>query len=179
MINFKEIVNEVPIMGLFRHFKGGYYLVHTVAQLEDTGEQVVVYQSVQNGSMWVRPLNVFQEVVPEDKDNPTGQTYRFERVNNFNNQLGLVPTDVLVKELNRRNDNPYALLAPQEIKVWREQYLTGMFEKHFIDEGNTVEDFNIDLVHDSYEGAVKRLEKLGNINMKILKQVFIEQDFDS
>lgn len=165
-------------LGIFRHFKGGYYLVHAVAVEEETQERVVVYQSLKDGVMWTRPLKVFQEPVPKGKDNPTGQEYRFERVQDFNNQIQMIPTGELVEELNMRNDNPYELLAPQDIKIWREQYLTGVYESDFIDELTTVEDFNIDTVHDTLEEAVERVKKLGRVDMRILKRVYVKQDFD-
>lgn len=166
-------------MNIYRHFKGGYYVVLSLASIESTGEEVVVYQSLQDGRMWVRPLSVFRELVPEDKENPTGQKYRFERVTTFNNQLSMVSTENLVKELLSRSDCPVEFMTPANSdKVWREQYLTGRFEHHFVDEDNTVVDFDIHTVHNTLEEAVNRAKKINNPYIEILKQVFIKQDFD-
>ena len=68
---------------LYRHFKGGYYLLVCYAIDEATGEVLVVYQSLSDGKVWSRPLSVFIEDVPKDKVNPTGQQKRFEQVIKF------------------------------------------------------------------------------------------------
>lgn len=57
MATFEVDVN-VKLEGLFRHYKGGYYRALHVGRLsENRGELVVVYVSLTNGNIWVRPLN--------------------------------------------------------------------------------------------------------------------------
>lgn len=57
--NGKTIV-EYPEPGCFyRHYKGGKYIVHFLAKDTDTGESVVIYQSVLFGSNHVRPLSMW------------------------------------------------------------------------------------------------------------------------
>ncbi len=57
--------------GIYRHYKGGLYKVHTVAYSEATLEPVVVYESitesesVPKGTFWVRPLSEFTEELPK------------------------------------------------------------------------------------------------------------------
>lgn len=166
-------------VNIYRHFKGGYYIVHSQATVESTGEQVVIYQSLQDGRVWTRPLFEFMSPVPGDKENPTGQAHRFERITDFSNQLSAVPTAVLVKELLNRIDCPTEIqTAVDSNKVWREQYLLGRYEEQFITEDNIVEDFNIETVHTTLEEAVSRRERLCNPKLQILKEVFIKVDFD-
>lgn len=174
----EETMNRsLNTLSLYRHFKGGYYVVHSLASIESTGEEVVIYQSLQDGRTWVRPLTSFRELVPEDKENPTGQKYRFERVTSFNNQLKMVSTENLVKELLSRSDCPVEFLTPHNSdKVWREEYLVGRFEYQYIDESNTAEYFNAFNVYDELERAV--LYARANPNLIILKKVYIKQDFD-
>lgn len=76
------IMNERTIIPdtIYRHFKGGYYSIQSLATLESTGEEVVVYKSFQDGRVWVRTLTSFNSLVPEGKENPTGQKFRFEQV---------------------------------------------------------------------------------------------------
>jgi len=72
-------MRELPKPGeLWRHFKGSVYQIVTVAVHTDSGERFVIYRS-NNGKLWARPLEMFLEEVPEGKENPTGQKYRFER----------------------------------------------------------------------------------------------------
>lgn len=43
---------------------------------------MVVYHTLYGDrQMYVRPLNIFLEEVPKEKENPTGQKYRFEFLN--------------------------------------------------------------------------------------------------
>ena len=44
--------------GPYRHFKGGHYDVVGEARHSETEERLVVYRSA-DGSLWVRPLDMF------------------------------------------------------------------------------------------------------------------------
>lgn len=62
-----------------RHFKGDLYLVLVVGEHTETGEKMVVYKALYGeGKIWIRPYSMFTELVPKGKENPTGQTFRFE-----------------------------------------------------------------------------------------------------
>lgn len=161
---------------IYRHFKGGYYIVQSVAHIESTGEEVVVYQSLQDGNTWVRPVSVFREPVPEGTENPTGQKYRFEQVTKFDNQLSMVSTENLVQELLKRSDCPIGLSMSDSHKVWREKYLVGLYEKHFITSDYTSEDFNTLAVFDNAKSAELHLHS--HPNLSVLKVVYLKQDFD-
>ena len=68
--------NPLKIHGIYRHFKGNYYLVEDLAKDSETLETMVVYRRLYgDGSLWVRPLAVITEEV-----NRNGQKYRFELV---------------------------------------------------------------------------------------------------
>ena len=174
----EEAMNKgIDTMRIYRHFKGGYYVVQAVASIESTGEEVVIYQSLQDSRVWVRPISSFRELVPADKENPTGQKYRFERVSNFNNQLSMASTEELVKELLKRDDCPVNfLLSDNSPKIWREEYLVGRYDMRFIDVDNSQEDFLVRNIFDNLERAVKFVHD--NPNTQILKRVCIKQDFD-
>ena len=165
-------------MNIYRHFKGGYYLVHSEATVESTGEPVVVYQSLQDGRVWTRPLSSFIEPVPADKPNPTGQKLRFEKVLNFDNQLNMIPTDKLIAELLSREDCPIELQTVNPEKVWRTEYLIGMFREVYIDQEHTHEDFFFEKSADTLEEAKEKLEKMCDPRMCILMRTHIKQDFD-
>ncbi len=58
--------NTLPL-GRYRHYKGGEYDVVSVAQHSETRELLVVYRCLyDNGSWWVRPLNMFCETLVID-----------------------------------------------------------------------------------------------------------------
>ncbi|ABO89766.1 MULTISPECIES: DUF1653 domain-containing protein [Aeromonas] len=52
---------HAPAPGRYRHFKGGYYQVLTLALHTETREQLVVYQSEQDGVVYARPVAMFME----------------------------------------------------------------------------------------------------------------------
>ncbi|MDM5054421.1 DUF1653 domain-containing protein [Aeromonas dhakensis] len=52
---------QAPAAGRYRHFKGGYYQVLTLALHTETGEPLVVYQSEQDGAVYARPVVMFME----------------------------------------------------------------------------------------------------------------------
>lgn len=172
----KTMNKGIDIMRIYRHFKGGYYVVQAIATVESTGEEVVIYQSLQDGRVWTRPVSVFRELVPADKENPTGQKYRFERVSNFNNQLNMVSTEELVKELLSREDCPVNFLLLDNSKIWREEYLVGRFEYQYISENNTAEYFNALNVYDDVDRARQFVKD--NPNMIALRKVYLKEDFD-
>ena len=55
--------------GIYEHFKGKRYEVIGVARHSETLEPMVIYKALYQGdfpegSLWVRPLAMFQEMVP-------------------------------------------------------------------------------------------------------------------
>lgn len=52
---------EILIGELYRHKKGGRYVVLNMAKHSETLEDMVVYQSLDYKTIWVRPLNNFIE----------------------------------------------------------------------------------------------------------------------
>jgi len=61
--------------GRYRHYKGNDYFVLGVARHSETQEEVVVYrQDYGDRGLWVRPLEMFQELITvEGKEVPRFQ----------------------------------------------------------------------------------------------------------
>lgn len=71
------------IPGIYRHFKGKdkLYRVEKIAINSETLEEWVVYTALYGEKKtWIRPKDMFLEKVPEGKENPNNQTYRFEYI---------------------------------------------------------------------------------------------------
>ncbi len=47
----------------YQHYKGGLYRIVGVATHSETGESLVVYESLPEGSLWTRPAGMFEESV--------------------------------------------------------------------------------------------------------------------
>ena len=72
-------MREIKIHGIYRHFKGNYYIVEEIVKNSETLEDMVVYRKLyEDGSCWVRPLKDFLEEVNHEKYPKAKQKYRFE-----------------------------------------------------------------------------------------------------
>ncbi len=72
---------ELKIHGIYRHFKGNYYLVEDVAKDSETGQEMVIYRQLYgDGSLWVRPKDMFLSKVDKEKYPEVTQANRFEPV---------------------------------------------------------------------------------------------------
>lgn len=73
---------EVKIKGIYKHFKGDYYLVEDIAEHSETGERLVIYRSLYGeGKLYARSYAMFLEKVDKVKYPDVTQEYRFELQN--------------------------------------------------------------------------------------------------
>jgi hypothetical protein len=67
---------NTPAKGeLWKHYKGGLYMIVAIGRDEPTLEDVVVYASLKDDSVWVRSMTAFKGSVDEN-----GYMPRFSRV---------------------------------------------------------------------------------------------------
>ena len=72
-------MREVKINGIYKHFKGDYYIVEDIANDSETCKKVVVYRALYgDGQLWVRPIDSFLSEVDHVKYPNVKQKYRLE-----------------------------------------------------------------------------------------------------
>ena len=73
---------EIKIKGVYKHFKGDYYLVENIAIDADTLKEMVIYRWLyENGPLWVREKTDFLSKVNKEKYPNVNQKYKFEYQN--------------------------------------------------------------------------------------------------
>ncbi|TCD55048.1 DUF1653 domain-containing protein [Alloscardovia theropitheci] len=71
----------IRIHGIYRHFKGNFYIVEDLAQDSETMQEMVVYRKLYDDrSLWVRPADMFLSEVDHDKYPDVTQKFRFEEI---------------------------------------------------------------------------------------------------
>ena len=75
-------MRKIKINTVYRHFKGDLYLVESIAEHTETGEQMVIYRALyDNFKLYARPYNMFISEVDHEKYPDVKEKYRFEEAN--------------------------------------------------------------------------------------------------
>lgn len=81
-------MRKLKINGIYKHFKGDYYLVVDTAMDSETNREYVIYRSLYgDGKLWIRPLDMFLSEIDRNKYPNIKQKYRFElkKIKSVNN----------------------------------------------------------------------------------------------
>lgn len=70
---------EVKINGIYKHFKGDYYIVEDIAIDSETNKKIVIYRALYGeGILYARDYDMFLSKVDNEKYPNAMQEYRFE-----------------------------------------------------------------------------------------------------
>ena len=70
----------IEIGKTYRHFKGIIVRIIAVAQHTERDERLVIYEHVENHTVWARPYDMFNSLVDRKNYPDVLQEYRFEEV---------------------------------------------------------------------------------------------------
>lgn len=56
-------MQEITIGKTYRHYKGNLYKIIAFGKHSETLEDMIIYQAVRDGKVWVRPAKMWNEVV--------------------------------------------------------------------------------------------------------------------
>ena len=68
-------------LGIYKHFKGGFYQVINIARHTETDEVLVIYKGLTNNIIYARAYDMFNSKVDKEKYPNVTQEYRFEKEN--------------------------------------------------------------------------------------------------
>lgn len=73
-------MRELKIKGIYRHFKGDYYIIEDVAIHSETREKYVIYRPLYGDTtkLYIRPYDMLLSEVDREKYPNVKQKYRFE-----------------------------------------------------------------------------------------------------
>lgn len=73
------MAEKIKIHGIYKHFKGNFYIVEDIGYDSETEEKLVVYRALYGDhKLWCRPYDMFLSEVDHEKYPDVTQKYRFE-----------------------------------------------------------------------------------------------------
>ncbi len=58
-------MQKIEIGKTYKHYKGNLYKIIALAKHSETNEDMIVYQNVEKGDIWVRPKSMWNETVKD------------------------------------------------------------------------------------------------------------------
>lgn len=59
-------MQEITVGKIYKHYKGNLYKIIALGKHSENLEEMVVYQSVKDGLVWIRPKTMWNETVDDN-----------------------------------------------------------------------------------------------------------------
>lgn len=56
-------MQEITVGKTYKHYKGNLYKIIALAKHSETGEEMIVYENIKKGDIWVRPKYMWNEII--------------------------------------------------------------------------------------------------------------------
>ena len=58
-------MQEITVGKIYQHYKGNKYKIIALAKHSETNEEMIVYEPILTGNIWVRPKTMWNEIVDD------------------------------------------------------------------------------------------------------------------
>ncbi len=59
-------MQEITVGKIYKHYKGNLYKIIALGKHSENLDEMVVYQSVKDGQVWVRPKTMWNETIDDN-----------------------------------------------------------------------------------------------------------------
>ncbi len=59
-------MQEITVGKIYKHYKGNLYKIIALGKHSENLDEMVVYQSVKDGQVWIRPKTMWNETVDDN-----------------------------------------------------------------------------------------------------------------
>ena len=56
-------MQEITVGKFYKHYKGNLYKIIALGKHSENLEEIIVYQSVKDGQIWIRPKSMWNEII--------------------------------------------------------------------------------------------------------------------
>lgn len=56
-------MQEIAVGKFYKHYKGNLYKIIALGKHSENLEEMIVYQSVKDGQIWIRPKSMWNEII--------------------------------------------------------------------------------------------------------------------
>jgi len=61
-------MQKIEVGKTYKHYKGNIYKIIAIGKNSESLENMIVYQSLKDGQIWIRPASMWNEIIDENKN---------------------------------------------------------------------------------------------------------------